>query len=309
MPGCVIMDRLEQYRIFIQVVEARSFIRAANALGIPRSSVSAAVQHLERTLETCLLHRTTRQVSLTLDGQRLLERLTPLLADAEEVEQLFSSGRRQVVGGLHVDVPSRIARRLLAPALPALLAQHPRFVLTLGASDRNINLAQDGVDCVVRVGSVQDSSLAARPFGRVRMVNCASPDYLEQHGHPEHPDNLDRHWAIGYASSPGQAATWDYLDANACLRTVSMRHPVLVNNVETYIACCRAGLGLIQVPRFDVEDLLEERALVEVLPHWPAPPMEVTVLYPHRHQRSSRLRLFIDWLESLLAPHLDKNSS
>lgn len=298
------MDRLEQYRIFVQVAESRSFIGAANALGIPRATVSAAVQRLEQDLGTRLLHRTTRQVSLSPDGQRLLERLHPLLTDAEELDQLFKHDQRKVAGRLHVDVPSRIARKLIVPALPKLLEQYPELTLTLGSSDRSIDLAQDGVDCVVRVGTLPDSSLVARRMGAIAMVNCASPAYVQEYGTPTSPNDLSQHLAVGYTPASGRQTPWDYLDGQGQLHSVAVNSRVTVNNAETYLACCRAGLGLIQVPRYDVAALLARRELIEVLTQWPSPPMEVTVLYPHRRQHSRRLALCIDWLQALLRPHL-----
>lgn len=298
------MDRLEQYRIFMQVSESRSFTRAAAALNLPRATVSTAVQQLEQVLGTRLLHRTTRQVSLSADGVRLLERLRPLLEEAEALEQLFQPEQRSVAGHLRIDVPSRVARKLVAPALPELLRRYPGLSLTLGSSDRSINLAEDGVDCVVRIGPVEDSSLVARPLGAVAMVNCAHPAYLQHHGVPLEPNDLLQHWAIGYQSATGKTASWDYLDAQGRSHSLTLPCRVTVNNAETYLACCRAGLGLIQVPRYDVAALLACGELKEVLPDWLPAPMPVTVLYPHRRQRSRRLSLFIAWMQELLRPHL-----
>lgn len=195
------MDRFNQYRVFVQVAEMGSFIRAAHALEVPRASVSAAVQQLETQLGVRLLHRTTRQVRLTADGEQLLERLRPLLAEVEDIDQSFQASQRQASGRLSVDVPSRIARRLIAPALPSLLRRHPHLQLVLGSADRAIDLVQEGVDCAVRVGDLHDSSLVMRPLGHIALINCASPAYLSEFGHPLHPADLaEGHWSIGYAS-------------------------------------------------------------------------------------------------------------
>ena len=169
------MDRFNQYRVFVQVAEMGSFIRAAHALEVPRASVSAAVQQLETQLGVRLLHRTTRQVRLTADGEQLLERLRPLLAEVEDIDQSFQASQRQASGRLSIDVPSRIARRLIAPALPGLLRRHPHLQLVLGSADRAIDLVQEGVDCAVRVGDLHDSSLVMRPLGHIALINCASP--------------------------------------------------------------------------------------------------------------------------------------
>jgi len=300
------MDRFEQYRVFAQVAEMDSFIRAAHALAIPRASVSAAVLQLEAQVGARLLHRTTRRVRLTADGARLLERIRPLLADVEDIDQMFHAQPGQVTGRLSIEVPSRIARRLLAPALPALLACHPRLQLVLGSSDRMIDLVSEGVDCAVRVGTLRDSSLVVRPLGCMALANCASPAYLREHGEPRHPDEMDGHWVVGYASpSSGLSLPWEYLDDNGQPRTVDLPNRVMVNNAESYIACCRAGLGLIQVPRYDVQHLLDSGELTEVMPRHRAPPMPVSLLYPHRRQRSQRMAVFLAWFQALIQPQLE----
>jgi DNA-binding transcriptional LysR family regulator len=299
------MDRLDQYRVFVQVAEMGSFIRAANALQLPRASVSAAVAQLEQRLGTRLLHRSTRKVHVTPDGEALLERLRALLADIEEAEQLFQAQQRQVSGRLNVDVPSRIARRLVAPALPELLRRHPRLQLALGSSDRAIDLVHEGVDCAVRVGTPQDSSLVVRTIGRLALVNCASPAYLREHGVPADAAALAQaHVAVGYAApASGRELPWECAHGEQ-VQTIALRSRVVVNNAESYIACCLAGLGLIQVPRFDVQHLLATGELVEVLPDGRALPMPIAIVYPHRRQRSPRLLAFVEWFEALVRPHL-----
>ena len=300
------MDKLDQYRVFVQVAEMSSFIKAAHALELPRASVSAAIHQLEAELGTRLLHRTTRQVRPTPDGLQLLERVRAFLAEAEDIDQLFQASQRKVSGQLRVDVPSRIARRLIAPALPGFLRRYPRLQVALGSTDRAIDLVQEGVDCAVRFGHLTESSLVVRPMGTAALINCASPAYLEEHGTPSHPDELTRgHWAVGYASaSSGRELAWDSLAAGQP-QSVRLPSRVLVNNAESYIACCEAGLGLIQIPRFDVQHLLDRGQLVEVMPGFRAAGMPVSLVYPHRRQRSRRLNAFIEWFEGLMQPHLD----
>lgn len=300
------MDKLDQYRIFVQVAEMGSFIKAAHALEVPRASVSAAVQQLESAMGTRLLHRTTRQVRLTADGVQLLERVRLFLCDAEDIEQLFHASQRRISGRLNVDVPSRIARRLIAPALPGFLRRYPGLQLALGSTDRAIDLVHEGVDCAVRIGSLHDSSLVARPLGHIALINCASPGYLREHGVPAGPDDLlQGHLSVGYASpSTGRELPWDYV-VSGQERLVAVPSRVIVNNAESYIACSVAGMGLIQIPRFDVQHLLDRGELVEVMPGFRAAPMQVSLVYPNRRQRSRRLNAFIEWFEALVRPHLD----
>lgn len=304
------MDKLDQVRIFLQVAEMGSFIKAAHALDVPRATVSAAVQQLETALGTRLLHRTTRQVQLTADGALLLERGRRLLAEADELDRLFRRRDRDVIGRLNVDAPSRIARRVIAPALPSLFRRYPKLQLSLGSTDRSIDLVQEGVDCAIRVGRLADSSLVVRPLGQFALINCASPDYLRECGVPEHPDALAHgHWAIGYASPPtSRELGWEYC-ADGGRHTLTLPSRVIVNNAETYIASCIAGMGLIQIPRFDVVHLLDSGALVEVMPGHRAAPMDVSAVYPHRRHRSRRLNAFIEWFGELMADALNDTSA
>lgn len=301
------MDRFDQYRVFAQVADMGSFIKAANALEVPRASVSAAIQQLETQLGVRLLHRTTRQVRLTADGEQLLERVRPLLAEVEDIDQLFHAGQRQVSGRLSIDAPSRVARRLIAPALPGLLRRHPRLELVLSSTDRAIDLVQEGVDCAVRIGALDDSSLVVRPLGHIALINCASPDYLREQGEPRLPDDLSvGHWSVGYASpKTGRELPWEYLAESGAGQVARVPARVVVNNAENYIACCLAGLGLIQIPRFDVQHLLDAGKLIEVMPGWRPAPMPVSLLYPHRRQRSRRLAVFHDWFAALMQPRLE----
>ncbi|GEN24264.1 LysR family transcriptional regulator [Halomonas cupida] len=300
------MDRTDQLRAFIQVAEMGSFTRAADVLECPRATVSLAIQQLESVLGVRLFHRTTRRVQLTPDGLLLLPRAQALIMDCENLEVMFRERHDAIAGRLSIDVPSRVARRMLAPALPQLLHRHPRLDVVLGSSDRHVDLVAEGIDCALRFGTLSDSSLVVRRLGEAVMVNCASPGYLERVGGL--PDLAvlcnGHHQLVGYGSSSnGRDQIFDLIE-NDEPRQISLPSRVQVNNAESYIACCEAGLGIIQVPRFDVEDLLEQSTLIEVLHEWRAPPMPVSVVYPHRRHRTSRIDAFIEWLGELLAPQL-----
>lgn len=213
------MDRIDLFRIFTRVVECSSFTRAAATLGLPRSSVSAAVIELEDRVGARLLHRTTRQVSVTQDGTAFYERCLGLIADVEETEGLFRHTASKPSGRLKIDVPGRIGRLIIIPALPDFLEQYPEITVELGVTDRAVNLIEDSVDCVLRVGPLSDSGLIARSIGQLPLVNVASPLYLERHGTPQTPDELEGHWAVNYASpSTGRVEDWEWLE-NGILHT------------------------------------------------------------------------------------------
>lgn len=296
------MDRIDLFRIFVRIVECGSFTRAADTLGLPRSSVSAAVRELEDRLGARLLNRTTRKVSPTRDGALFHERCRRLIAEVEEAEGLFRDTVSGPSGRLRIDVPGRIGRLIIAPALPEFLARYPDIAVDLGVTDRAVDLVGDSVDCVLRVGPLGDSSLIARSIGELQLINVASPAYLAAHGAPLGPDELTNgHLAVNYASpSSGRVEDWEWRDDAGALHSLALPARVTVNSAEAYIACCLAGLGLIQIPAYDVKAHLAAGELVEVMPGHRADAMPMTLLYPHREHLPRRVQVFADWLEALL---------
>lgn len=294
------MDRIDLLRIFARVVECGSFTRAADTLRLPRSSVSTAVQALEAQLGARLLNRTTRRIALTEEGAAFYERCVRLVGDYEEAEALFRPGTASPCGLLRIDVPGRFGRLVIAPALPGFFARYPGIELEMGVTDRPVDLLQDGVDLAIRVGALGDSSLVARTVGQLALVNCASPAYLARHGVPRRIGDLERHFAVGYTTPlTGRIGPWEYVRSGE-VRTLAVPRKVTVNCAESYIACCLAGLGLIQVPAYDVRASLAAGELVEVLPDLRAAPMPLSFVYPHRSHVSRRLVVFMDWARDLL---------
>lgn len=295
------MDRLDLFKVFVCVVECASFTRASETLGLPRSSVSAAIRELETRLGTRLLQRTTRKVAPTQDGLALYDRSLRLIADIEETETLFHHTPGDIRGRLRIDVPSRIGRLIVAPALPEFLERHPGIDLVLGSTDRAVDLVEEGIDCALRVGVSHDARLVSRPVGALRIINVASPDYLRRHGMPDTPQDLAGHYCVGYASSiSSRVEAWEWMEEQAP-RSQAVATRVTVNNAESYIACCLAGLGLIQVPAYDVAAHLKAGELVEVMPAYRAAPMPACLLYPQQRYLSQRVQIFSKWIEGLLA--------
>lgn len=293
------MDRIELFRIFARVVECSSFTRAADQLGIPRSSVSAAVHELERRIGVRLLNRTTRQVVITDDGAAFYERCIRLVADVDEAESLFRQ-TDGVSGKLRVDVPGRIGRLIIAPALPDFFAQFPNVELVLGVTDRAVNIVEENIDCVLRVGQLRDSGLIARTIGTLPLINVASPRYLAKYGVPQAPDALVQHCAVRFASPvTGRVEDWEWR-SDGVVKTMSVGGRLTVNNAEAYIAAAVAGIGLIQIPAYDVQHQIVTGELVEVLAEFRADPMPMALLYPQRRHLSRRLQVFANWLIDLL---------
>ncbi|CAG67375.1 putative transcriptional regulator (LysR family) [Acinetobacter baylyi ADP1] len=290
------MDRLQQFEIFIEVAKRESFSEAALRLDLPRSTVTAAIQNLEASYKVRLFQRTTRRVSLTQDGKRILPECQNLLADYQLLEQMIQTHHQDYQGIIKVDMPSRISHQIVVPAIGDFFQQYPHIRIQLHSSDHLTNLVEQEVDCVVRVGILENSSLIAKTVGHLSMVNCASPTYLQTFGVPQQLKDLHQHQLVNYQNGVGdQQGTFFYGDQYIKLNT-----RLSVNNTEAYIQAARAGLGIIQVPYYDVyQDLLSGR-LVEILKDDVCPSLPLNVLYPNRHYIPRRLDVFMSWLIPLL---------
>ncbi len=294
------MDRIDLFRVFVRVVEAGSFTNAAATLGMPRSSVSTAVSDLELRVGTRLFSRTTRRVTPTQDGVAFYERCVRLIADVEEAEGIFQGDSAASSGRLHVELPGRTGRLIVGPALPDFLEHYPGIDITLGVTDRAVNVIGEGVDCALRVGPLGESGLVAKHLGQLDIINVASRGYISRYGLPRAVDDLSDHQMVLYASpSNGRVEEFEWVESGA-VRSVPVRGRVTVNGAEAYIACCVVGLGIIQIPAYDVRDMLASGELIEVLPDHRAEPMPMHLLYPHRCHLSRRFQLFADWLIALL---------
>jgi len=295
------MDRIDTMRVFARVVERRSFIRAAEDLALPASTVTDAIKALEARLKVRLLHRTTRQVRATLDGEAYYRRCLTILEDIEEAESAFSGTRPR--GVLRVDVQGAQARRLIVPALPRFFTEYPDITLSLSETDRFIDLIGEGVDCALRTGTPKDSDLIARRIALLPEMTVASPDYLDRFGTPERWDQLDGHRMVGFHSSAtGGVLPLEFMVQDTC-RTVMLPSVLTVNGADTYKEAAIQGLGLIQVPRYAVGRELAAGTLVECLPDTPPAASPVHVLYPRNRQLSPRVRVFIDWVAEQYAGH------
>jgi DNA-binding transcriptional LysR family regulator len=292
-------------QLFIRVAELESFTRAADTLGLPKGSVSRQIQALESLLGTRLLYRTTRRVQLTQDGMVYYERCRDLLANLDELDGLFLHDPSSISGRLRVDMPVAVAKNLVMPKLPAFLQQYPGIELELSSSDRLVDVVREGFDCVVRVGQLKDSGLVARPLGKLVMINCASPDYLARFGYPENLDDLASHAVVHYALNLGTRPQGFEYQADKTSAWIKTGGVITVNSTETYQAACLSGLGIIQVPRVGVKDLLKSKKLVEILPQYRAAPMPVSLLYPHRRNLSRRVHLFMEWLTGIVKTYVD----
>jgi DNA-binding transcriptional LysR family regulator len=220
---------------------------------------------------------------------------------------MFASDQSTLRGRLRVDMPGELARRTILPALPGFMATYPELELELSSTDRQVDLVHEGFDCVVRLGPIEDETLIARPLGKLRIVNAASPAYLARFGVPRSPEDLKRqeHRTIHFETTLGaRAFGWEYPDGDS-YATLQLPGALHVNSAQTYEAAALAGLGLIQAPLLGIGRYLESGALVEILPDFRRRSLAVSLVAAHRRNLSQRVRAFMKWIENLLAPHLE----
>lgn len=294
------MDRLDAMLLFSRIVDLGSFTKAAEELQLPRASVSLAVQQLEARLGVRLLQRTTRHVSPTLDGQAYYLRCQQILQDVEEAEGVFRSSASRPRGKVRVDLQGTQALHFILPNLDEFHSRYPEIQLEIGLGDRFVDLVREGVDCVLRAGEPKDSSLVGRRVALLLQVTCASSDYLRRRGVPQTLDDFRTHDAVNYLGANGRHLPFEFL-VEGEKRTIQLQGPVAVSSAYGYAACCLAGMGFIQVPRYQVDMHLRSGTLVEVFPDWAPAPMPVSVLYPHARYLSPRVRVFVDWVAECMS--------
>lgn len=291
------MDRFQEMQVFIRIAERSSFTQAADDLQIPRATVTNLIKRMEERLGTRLLERTTRTVRLTHDGEAFYRRCVRLIADMEEAEGSFRNVAPK--GLLRVNVQGTLAKNFVVPALPGFIAMYPDIELQIGEDDRLVDLVREGIDCVLRAGTLQDSSMVGRRVALMEQVTVASPAYLAQFGEPVTLESLSAHRAVNYVSS-GSGRVFP-LEFTVDERVVEMQLPAVVSvtGADLYTGAAVAGLGMVQVPRYRVKKELSEGKLKVVLNAFPPPPMPVSVLYPQNRQLSSRVRVFAQWLREI----------
>lgn len=294
------MDQLQAIRAFARVVEAGSFTKAADTLGMPNATLTKSVQALEAHLRVKLLQRTTRRVSVTPEGAQYYEKTQRLLKELDDVDASFNAAQSRPHGQLRVDLGSSVASLVLLPALPGFLARYPDIRIDLGVSDRHVNLIGENVDCVIRGGELTDLSLVARQVGSAAWVTCATPAYLREHGIPRHPAELEHgHRVAHYLSTrTGRAVPLNFARQGEKLEVVGMR-AVGVNESNAHVAAGLAGLGVMQTFRYAAAPHLASGALVPILADWQPAPYPFHVVYPSNRYISNRLRVFIDWAAEL----------
>ncbi|HEU5057435.1 MAG TPA: LysR family transcriptional regulator [Kofleriaceae bacterium] len=275
------MDRIDEWRLFAAVAAHRSFAAAARAAGRSPQAVTRSIAALEARLGTRLLHRTTRSVSLTGDGERTLERCRRVLAEFDALEDAAGE-EADLRGILAVTAPALFGRLHVLPVATAFLAAHPAVDLRLTLIDRVVSLAEEGIDVAVRIGALPDSALVALGLGQVRLVVCGSPDYLARAGTPRAPADLARHACLVFSGASPVPDRWSFPSGRGGRRreqAVGVRPRLVVNSADAAIDAAVAGLGLVRVLSYQVDRLVAARALRIVLAGFEPAPVPVQLVH------------------------------
>ncbi len=295
------MDRITAMSAFVRVVEAGNFSKAADSLDVPRPTITRLVQGLEAELGVRLLQRTTRSVTVTMEGASYYEGAVRLLADMADLEATAKQSLARPSGRIRVEAAVALGTQVIIPALPAFYEQYPGIELDLGIGNRSGDLIAEGIDCALRVGEISEQSLVARRIGEFEFVTCATCGYLAAHGTPLLPSDLNGgHDLLGMVS-PENGRPLPFLFMKDGERVeIESRPRLVLNDTNAYLAAGLAGLGLIHAPAFAVRGALGTGSLVAVLEDWQTPVIPVHVVYAPNRFLTAKVRVFIDWTIALL---------
>ncbi|NRB55988.1 MAG: LysR family transcriptional regulator [Salinicola sp.] len=294
------MDKFAAMRAFIGVVDAGNFSRAAEQLDLPRPTVTRLVQELEKELQIQLLHRTTRRMTVTEEGRRYYLGAQQLVADADALESDVAGARSRPRGTIHVDVPGTLASSIIIPALPDFFAQYPDIAIDLKIDNRSSDLIERGIDCVIRIGSIIDDRLIARPLAELAFLTLASPAYLATRGRPEHPEELaGQHTRIQVVSPRTGQAFRTTLTRGGESVSPCTDHHLTVDDARAALAACREGLGITTTYALLAAPYLASGELEMILDDWDCGRTPVQVAYPSTRIPAQRVRVFVDWVQDL----------
>lgn len=294
------MDRLDDLRLFLRVLDQGSISAAARSLGISLAVASQRIKRLERQLGVSVLHRTTRQLQATPEGAALAERGRRLVEDLESLAADLQHKASAVTGNLRLSVPASFGQQYISPLLPGFLRSNPGVRVSVQFTDQMVDLISAGIDLAVRIGKLPDSALIARRLAVNRRVLCASPNYLRRHGAPKTPDDLARHDCLILVGSQGPQETWPLSDRKRREVRVRVRGPLESNLGESLREAALAGLGISLHSTWHVCNDLRSGRLKIVLPDYPVVESGIYAVMPQRHLVPSRVRAFVDFLAERL---------
>jgi DNA-binding transcriptional LysR family regulator len=290
------MDRIEDIRLFLRVLDLGSISAAARTLELSPAVASQRLKRLEAALGVRLLQRSTRQLKVTPEGAALAERGRPLIEDLEALTSDLGRAAEEVTGTLRVTLPAAFGRQYISPLLPEFLARHPRLRLSIDLSDAMLDLVAEGFDLGLRIGTLEDSNLIARRLADNRRLLCASPGYLERRGVPKAPGDLEQHDCLLMAGAKGPRDRWTLLSPDGSETTVRVRGPVESNTGEVVRDAALAGLGISLHSAWHVCEDLKAGRLEVVLPEYRLPESAIYAVMPERRLMLPRVRAFIDFV-------------
>ncbi|ABW32362.1 LysR family transcriptional regulator [Acaryochloris marina] len=293
------MKSLSNIKTFVRVAEVESFARASNILGLSTSAVSKAVARLEADLGVKLFHRTTRSVSLTPDGKQFYEGCQQLLLEFDALTAEVQGSRATPRGQLTISAPAAFGRLCLVPLLQSFMQSYPEITLNISIDDHAIDLAAQGIDIVIRTGQLADSAnLIASRLVTYRLVVCASPHYLAEHGEPQHPEQLQRHSCLNFRNpDTGRFFPW-VLEIDGAVESYTVSGPLVFDNADAVVRSSISSLGLSQMPSFLAKEAVSRGQLVEVLNSYQPPETPVWICYLDRNFVSPRIRAFVEFMKS-----------
>ncbi|MBE1273508.1 LysR family transcriptional regulator [Enterovibrio baiacu] len=286
--------------IFREVMKYGSFTKAADRTGHSTSYISKEINKLEERLGVRLLHRTTRSLSLTPEGELYYEQCRQIVQDAEELESAMLGRQVTPKGNLKISCPTSFGLTRLAPLLRGFADAYPDITLNIELNDRKVDLVAEGFDIAVRASqSLDDSSLISRKIYSSHTVTVASPTYLEKHGKPTHPKELLHHKVISYSNIPSYNI-WRYKDHDGNAIDVELESFVVSNSSQLELLLCLSGEGITRMPLFNMNGEIESGELVELFTDLPRTNVDVFIVYPSRKHMSSKVRCFIDFLSEAM---------
>jgi LysR family transcriptional regulator for bpeEF and oprC len=300
------MDKIKAMRAFVRIVEANSFSKAAETLNVPRAALTATIQKLEAALGVQLMLRTTRRLSLTPEGAEYLSDCHDILQALDLAEARFTGRKASSPSGrLRVALPATLGKNVILPQLGAFLALYPDLELVISFADRVVDLTEEGADCAVRVGALQDSAMIGRQVGTMPCVLCAAPSYAARHGLPQTVAELQAHRSVQHFSGrTGRVLDWDLL-VDGAWQTFALGGAVAVNDADANLLCALQGLGLARCGTYQARPHFMDGSLLPVLPDAPLPALPISLVYPKGRMALPKLRVFAAWLTALLDNHPD----
>jgi LysR family transcriptional regulator for bpeEF and oprC len=290
------MDLLQSMQVFARLAELGSFTKVAEATQLGRPHITRSIQTLEASLGVRLFQRTTRTVKLTAEGEQFYQRVKGILADVSDTTSMFDRSGVTLQGRLRVDIPTAFSQRSFIESLKGFTGAFPAIELVVGVTDRAVDLVAEGVDCVLRIGELRDSSMVARQIGTVEMVTCAAPSYLDTWGKPITLGDLAQHQGVDFLSGQSNRPLPWYFQDGGEDRPYPSRGAITVNESNAYVHCGLAGFGIIQAPGITVDAFLASGELIEVLQPFRPARRKVSVLYPSRTHLAPQVHAFADWL-------------